>query len=118
MLVELSLLTLHGEHAATTLCQEVGPPRLFGTTWSNVRSALECLSPQYWQRKRSRRNTLNRVSATCLGTGWYLRSASTDGSRIVVDGLRTTVSYSSTTQCVASTTALIARSHRSSDSGK
>src|SRR6202166_111505 len=93
--VELSLITLHGEHAATTLSQDVGPPRHFGITWSNVRSTLECFSPQYWQRKRSRRNTLNRVNATCLRTGWYLHSARTEGSRIVVDGLRTMVSYSS-----------------------
>src|ERR1700689_4065829 len=95
--VALSLSTLQGEHAATTLCQDVAPPRHFGITWSNVRSALACFSPQYWQRKRSRRNTLNRVNATRLGPVWYLPSPSPDGSRIVGDGLRTTVSYSSTT---------------------
>jgi len=30
--VELSLSTLHGEHAATTLPQDVAPPRHFGIT--------------------------------------------------------------------------------------
>ena len=60
--VRLPLRRLHGEQAATTLSQVVCPPRERGTMWSKVRSSR---SPQYWQEKRSRRNTLNRVKA-----GW------------------------------------------------
>ena len=37
------------------------------------RSFAENVSPQYWQRKRSRRNTLNRVNATRFGIGMSAR---------------------------------------------
>ena len=58
----LPLRRLQAEQAATTLIQVVWPPRERGSRWSKVRSSRE---PQYWQEKRSRRNTLNRVKA-----GW------------------------------------------------
>ena len=48
----------------------------------------------------------------------YSRSATTDGSRIFVDGLRTTVSYSRDDGDVSLTTAVIASCHDRSDSGK
>ncbi len=51
---------LQTEQAATTFSQLVTPPFERGMTWSNVRSSR---SPQYWQVKRSRRKTLNRVKA-------------------------------------------------------
>src|SRR6202034_4879159 len=61
--VKLPFLRLQGEQAATTLIQVVWPPRERGNRWSNVRSSR---APQYWQTKRSRRNTLNRVKAGCV----------------------------------------------------
>ena len=75
-------------------------------------------SPQYWHVKRSRRNTLKRVKATRRGERWYLRSATTDGSRICVDGLRAHVSYSATTETRSLNTACTASCHDSSESGK
>ncbi len=50
-------------HAVTTFSHVVRPPRQRGMTWSNVRSGVGSRSPQYWQWKASRRNTLNRVNA-------------------------------------------------------
>jgi hypothetical protein len=47
-----------------------------------------------------------------------LRSATTDGSRIRVDGLRAHASYSATTETRWLNTALIASCHDSSESGK
>ena len=55
-----AFLRLQTEQAATTFSQLVIPPFERGTTWSKVRSSR---SPQYWQVKRSRRKTLNRVKA-------------------------------------------------------
>src|SRR5688500_20103751 len=59
----LPLRRLQAWHAVTTFDQLVRPPRERGTTWSKVRSWVGKVSAQYWQRKRSRRNTLNRVKA-------------------------------------------------------
>jgi len=64
-------LRLHPEQAATTLCHVVWPPRERGNRWSKVNSSR---APQYWQTKRSRRNTLNRVKAG-LRDGFVLVSA-------------------------------------------
>src|SRR5258708_31760693 len=61
--VRLPLRRLQGEHAATTFSQVVWPPLLRGMMWSKVRSSS---AEQYWQTKRSRRNTLNRVKAGCV----------------------------------------------------
>ena len=57
------LRRLQPPHAVTTFSHVVRPPRLRGITWSNVRSGVGNRSPQYWQWKASRRNTLNRVNA-------------------------------------------------------
>src|SRR6185437_9881167 len=80
-------LRLQREHAATTFFQVVSPPFERGTTWSKVNSSS---SPQYWQVKRSRRKTLNRVKAGRRAVGMYSFSEMTLGSRISKDGLRTT----------------------------
>ena len=61
--VRLPLRRLQGEQAATTFSQVVWPPLLRGMMWSKVRSSC---APQYWQAKRSRRKTLNRVKAGCV----------------------------------------------------
>ena len=57
----LPLRRLQRVQAVTMLLQEVLPPRERGTTWSKVSSGAACGRRQYWQAKRSRRNTLNRV---------------------------------------------------------
>src|SRR5262245_42422896 len=99
MRVEAALPVLQGTQAVTMLDQVVRPPFERGITCSNVSCDDGNPSPQYWQVKRSRRNTLKRVKATRVRNGWYLRSATTDGRRILVDGLRAKASsYSATTQ--------------------
>src|SRR5262249_3037912 len=113
-----SLRVLHGLQAATMLLQQVWPPSARGTTWSNVSSPRTNCSLQYWQRKRSRRNTLNRVKATRAGGRTYSRSAITEGSLITIDGLRTTWSYSDTTEWLPFTTARTASSQLKIESGK
>src|SRR5262249_28119898 len=75
-------------HAVTTLVHRVRPPRQRGTTWSKVRSCEECGRLQYWQVKRSRRKTLNRVKAGWRAAWTYSFSAMTLGSRISKEGLR------------------------------
>ena len=62
-LLRRPFLRLHGEQAATTFSQVVWPPLLRGMMWSKVRSSF---AVQYWQAKRSRRKTLNRVKAGCV----------------------------------------------------
>lgn len=79
---ELPLPVLHGTQAVTMFDQVVWPPRERGMTCSNVSAEDGSASPQYWQVKRSRKNTLKRVNATRRAGRWYLRSATTDGSRI------------------------------------
>src|SRR4051812_86675 len=88
---ELLLLVLQGSQAVTMLDHVVWPPCERGMTCSNVSAEDGNASPQYWQVNRSRRNTLNRVNATRRAERWYLRSATTDGSRSRVDGLRAQV---------------------------
>src|SRR5262245_49645624 len=95
---ELPLPVLQGTHAVTMFDHVVRPPRERGITCSNVSADDANTLPQYWQVKRSRRNTLKRVNATRRAERWYLRSATTDGSRICVDGLRAHTSYSATTE--------------------
>ena len=87
-------------------------------TCSNVSAEDAKASPQYWHVKRSRRNTLKRVNATRRAVRWYLRSATTDGSRMRVDGLRAQASYSATTETRSLNTACTASCHDSSESGK
>src|SRR5262245_14236227 len=115
---ELPLPVLHGTHAVTMLDHVVCPPRERGMRCSNVSADAANASPQYWHVKRSRRNTLKRVNATRRAERWYLRSATTDGSRIRVEGLRAQMSYSATTETRVVNTALIASGHDSSESGK
>src|SRR5262245_22993256 len=115
---ELPLPVLHGTQAVTMLDQVVWPPRERGMTCSNVSAGEAKASPQYWHVKRSRRNTLKRVKATRRPTRWYLRSATTDGSRMRIDGLRAHVSYSATTDTRSLNTACTASCHDSSESGK
>src|SRR5262245_29940269 len=105
---ELPLPVLHGTHAVTMFVQVVCPPRERGTTCSNVSAEDGDTSPQYWQVKRSRRNTLKRVNATRRAERWYFLSATTNGSLICVEGLRAHVSYSATTETRWLNTALIA----------
>src|SRR3546814_3204359 len=59
----------------------VWPPRERGTTWSKVSSSGWKRWPQYWQPRRSRRNTLNRVKAGRFAGGTYSFSEMTLGSR-------------------------------------
>src|SRR5262249_5925406 len=116
--IELPLPVLQGMQAVTMFDQEVWPPRDRGITCSNVGAEDANVSPQYWHVNRSRRNTLNRVNATRRAAGRYLRSATTDGSRILVEGLRTQVSYSATIETRSLNTACTASSQRSRESGK
>src|SRR5262249_8350983 len=104
--------------AVTMFDQQVWPPRERGITCSKVRAQGANSSPQYWHVKRSRRNTLKRVNATRRAVGRYLRRATTDGSRILVEGLRTQVSYSATTETRSLNTACTASSQHSRESGK
>src|SRR5262245_7228753 len=98
--------------------QVVWPPRERGVTCSTVSAEDANASPQYWHVKRSRRNTLKRVNATRRADRWYLRSATTDGRRMRVEGLRAHMSYSATTETRALNTACTASCHDSSESGK
>src|SRR6185295_3568222 len=84
--VRLPLRRLQVPQAATTLSQVVCPPRERGSKWSKVRSSR---SPQYWQEKRSRRKTLNRVKAGCVDGFTKVFSETTLGSFISKDGLCT-----------------------------
>ena len=61
----------------------VRPPSRRGSTWSKVRC---CGLPQYWQAKRSRRNTLKRVNAGNSLGRTYWRSAITEGIYMSSDG--------------------------------
>src|SRR5215471_5492657 len=106
------------EHAVTTLSHVVRPPRQRGTTWSKVRSCEAKGSPQYWQVKRSRRKTLNRVKAGRRAAGIYSFSEMTLGRRISKLGLRTISSYSEMMLTRSRKTALTASCHDHSDNGK
>src|SRR3546814_7696411 len=86
----LLLRRLHTWQAVTTFCHVVRPPRERGTTWSKVRSWVENEELQYWQAKRSRRNTLNLVNAGRRASGMNSFNEITLGSRISKLGLRTT----------------------------
>src|SRR6195256_2593533 len=109
-----AFLRLHSEQAATTFSQVVIPPFERGTTWSNVRSSRW---PQYWQVKRSRRNTLNRGKAgKRVGLTELLRHT-TEGRRISKLGLRTSVSYSEMMLTRSRNTALIASCQHQIDNG-
>src|SRR5215510_1737818 len=109
---------LHGLQAVTTLVHAVRPPRDFGTTWSKVRSLVAKSPPQYWQWKRSRRNTLNRVKAGRRAAGTYSLSAMTLGSRISKLGLWILRSYSEMTLTRSRNTAFTASCHDQIDKGK
>src|SRR6516225_8389333 len=109
---------LHGLQAVTTLVHIVRPPRDLGTTWSTVRSLVAKSPPQYWQLKRSRRKTLNRVNAGRRAAGTYSLSAITLGSRISKDGLWIMRSYSEITLTRSRNTALTASCQDQMDSGK
>src|SRR5215813_4134720 len=109
---------LHGLQAVTTLVQAVRPPRDFGTTWSKVSSLVAKSPPQYWQLKRSRRKTLNRVKAGRRAAGTYSLSAITLGSRISNDGLWILRSYSEMTLTRSRKTAFTASCHDQIDRGK
>src|SRR6476646_7849275 len=108
------LRKLQGEQAVTTLSQVVWPPRERGRMWSKVRSSR---APQYWQEKRSRRNTLNRVKAGCVEGFTKVFSETTLGSFISRLGLCTSWSYSSTIFTRSRNTALIASCQDQSESG-
>src|SRR5487761_353283 len=116
--MRLPLIRLQPEHAVTTFSQVVCPPRERGTTWSKVRSWDGKSSPQYWQLKRSRRKTLNRVKAGRRAIGMYSLSEMTLGSFISKDGLRTTRSYCETMLTRSRQTALTVSCHDQSDRGK
>src|SRR5262249_39845434 len=106
------------EHAVTTFSHVVRPPRERGMTWSKVSSGEVCGSWQYWQMKRSRRKTLNRVKAGRRAVGMYSLSAMTLGTRISKVGLRTVRSYSEMMLTRSRKTALTASCHDHSDNGK
>src|SRR5262245_2531099 len=109
---------LHGLHAVTTLVHIVRPPRDLGTTWSKVSSLVAKSPPQYWQLKRSRRKTLNRVNAGRRAAGTYSLSAITLGSFISKLGLWILRSYSEITLTRSRNTALTASCHDQIDRGK
>src|SRR5271163_1060721 len=108
---------LQVEQAVTTLSQVVRPPRDRGMTWSKVSSCEGNGSLQYWQTKRSRRNTLNRVKAGRRAAGIYSLSEMTLGSRISKLGLRTTSSYSEMIFTRSRKTAFTVSCHDHRDSG-
>src|SRR5581483_8166240 len=112
--VMLALRRLHTEQAATTLIQVVWPPRERGMRWSKVRSSR---APQYWQEKRSRRNTLNRVNAGWLEGLTKVFSDTTLGSFISKLGECTARSILATMFTRSRNTALIASCHDHSESG-
>src|SRR5689334_17896691 len=114
----LPLSRLHGLQAVTTLVHIVRPPRDFGTTWSKVSSLVAKSPPQYWQLKRSRRKTLNRVKAGRRAAGTYSLSAITLGSFISKLGLWILRSYSEITLTRSRNTALTASCHDQIDKGK
>src|SRR6201995_870906 len=114
----LPLSRLHGLQAVTTLVHIVRPPRDFGTTWSKVSSLVAKSPPQYWQLKRSRRKTLNRVKAGRRAAGTYSLSAMTLGSFISKLGLWILRSYSEITLTRSRNTALTASCQDQMDSGK
>src|SRR5260370_21333360 len=109
---------LHGLQAVTTLAQAGRPPRDFGTSGSNVSSWGAKLPPQYWQWKRSRRKTLNRVKAGRRAAGTYSLSAMTLGSRISNEGLWILRSYSEITLTRSRNTAFTVSCQDQIDSGK
>src|SRR6267154_4422721 len=109
---------LHGLQAVTTLAHAVRPPRDFGTTWSKVSSLVAKSPPQYWQLKRSRRKTLNRVKAGRRAAGTYSLSAMTLGRFISNDGLWILRSYSETTLTRSRNTAFTASCQDQIDKGK
>src|SRR5215471_9783235 len=109
---------LHGLQAVTTLVHAVRPPRDLGTTWSKVSSLVAKSPPQYWQLKRSRRKTLNRVKAGRRAAGTYSLSAMTLGSFISKLGLWILRSYSEITLTRSRNTALTASCQDQIDSGK
>ena len=111
-------LFAHGKVMVVPAGIGVAPPFERGVTCSNVRSCDANRAPQYWQRKRSRRKTLNRVNGARREAVRYARSATTDGIRTCVDGLRTILSYWATTLTLPLKTARIASSHDSVESGK
>src|SRR5262245_51820028 len=114
----LPFIRLQVWHAVTTLVQLVRPPRERGTTWSKVSSWVGKVSAQYWQRKRSRRNTLNRVKAGRRDCCTNSLSEMTEGSRILNDGLCTSFSYSEMMLTRSRNTALTTSCQGQSDSGK
>src|SRR5689334_10766547 len=113
----LPLRRLQLPQAVTTFSHVVRPPRERGTTWSKVRSWLGNGSPQYWQVKLSRRNTLNRVKAGRRAAWIYSFKEMTLGSRISKDGLRTTSSYSEMMLTRSRKTAFTVSCHDQSDRG-
>ena len=70
------------------LVQAVRPPRERGTRWSKVSSVGRERLRQYWQAKRSRRKTLNRVKGGRRSCGMYCFSATTLGRRSSKPGER------------------------------
>src|SRR5271155_2311962 len=109
-----AFLRLQSEQAATTFSHVVTPPLERGTTWSKVRSSRW---PQYWQVKRGRRNTLNRVKAGKRGGVAELLSDPTEGRLISKLGLRPRVSYSDRMLTRSRNTALTATCQHQIDSG-
>src|ERR1043166_5982729 len=113
-IVKLPLRRLQPEQAATTLIHVVCPPRERGVRWSKVRSSRV---PQYWQEKRSRRKTLNRVKAGWVEGFTNVLSETTLGSFISRLGECTERSYCSTIFTRSRKTALIASCHDHRDKG-
>src|SRR5262245_24257066 len=93
------------------------PPLERGTTWSNVRSFVLCVCPQYWHIQWSRRNTLNLVKAGLRAIGMYSFNASTLGSFISRPGDRTIRSYSEITVTLSLNIALTASCQGHTDNG-
>src|SRR5262249_34493113 len=112
------LRKLQVAQAVQTLVHIVRPPRERGIRWSKVRCSAERFDPQYWQGKRSRRNTLNRGKAGRRARGTKSLSAMTLGSLIAKDGECTTRSYSESTLTRSMNTAFTASCQDQSESGK
>jgi hypothetical protein len=110
------------EVAGLARCDHVGPARPSAARARHdvieVSSWVGNVSAQYWQRKRSRRNTLNRVKAGRRDCCTNSFSEMTEGSRIEKDGLCTSFSYSEMMLTRSRKTAFTTSCHGHSDRGK
>ena len=102
--LSLPLLALHREQAQQVFSNVVLPPKLTGSTWSNVADLPVTESPQYWQVYASRRNTFCLENRTPVFFFWYSLRIMTAGTRVSQVALCTTQSsYHSSTMALSDT---------------